>query len=263
MATHNYIDIGVNLCSPQFCNREEEILKNAKNANIHLIVCISNSIKECPSNIRMCRKFRAPSYPRMYCTIGVHPHSAKQCNSHNFLLLEKLITKNSECVVAIGECGLDYHRMFSSQNAQRKWFEEQVHLARKLDLPLFLHERKAHDDFVEILSKYDGLRGVVHCFTSSQKALERYLAMGFYIGITGYICNDKRAADLQKCIRLIPLDRLLIETDAPYMPVGNSKVNEPQHVTAVYRKLSILFGVSEDNLMQQVQKNFDCLFRRK
>ena len=142
----------------------------------------------------------------------MHPHDAKTCNGHTINELEK-IAKN-ECVVAIGECGLDYNRNFSPQDIQKKWFEAQVELAERLDMGLFLHEREAHEDLYNILKKHEGIaeKAVVHCFTGTKQEAQNYADLGCYIGVTGWICDMKRGRDLQEAVSAIPPEKLMIET---------------------------------------------------
>lgn len=147
--------------------------------------------------------------------------------------LESLASKSK--VVAIGECGLDFNRMYSPQDVQELWFEEQLKLAIKLKKPLFLHERDAHESFLKILNKYKGQLppAVVHCFTGTKEEVEKYLELGFYIGFTGVICNKKRGKHLRDIIssKLIPLSRIMIETDAPFMTPLNMPVYNGRNVT--------------------------------
>ena len=146
----------------------------------------------------------ASKYPgTLFSTSGVHPHDAKTCNGHTMFELEK-ISKN-DCVVAIGECGLDYNRNYSPQPVQRKWFEKQIELAEELNMPLFLHDRESYDDFAKIMKKHKQIasNSVVHCFTGTKYEAEDYLDLGCYIGITGWICDERRNDDLLKAIKIV------------------------------------------------------------
>ncbi len=155
-------------------------------------------------------------------------------------------------VVAIGECGLDYNRDFSPRPIQDKWFEAQIQLASELKMPLFLHERDAHQRFVEILSKYSNTldKVVVHCFTGNAQELDKYLSMGFYIGITGWICDDRRGTHLRDLVRRIPLDRLMLETDAPFLtprdmrPQPADRRNEPAFLPHILNTVANAMGKS-------------------
>lgn len=152
---------------------------------------------------------------KLYATAGVHPHDAKSCNEETITKLKELAALPQ--VVAIGECGLDYNRDFSPRDVQRNWFTEQIRLALELNLPLFLHEREAFSDFIAILKEHGSPKAVVHCFTGIQSELSAYLEMGFYIGITGWICDERRGKHLRDLVRMIPPNRLMIETDAPFL----------------------------------------------
>lgn len=180
-------------------------------------------------------------------------------------MIEKLITENPK-IVAIGECGLDYDRMFSTKENQIRCLEKHIVLAEKLGKPLFLHERNAAEDFTKRFKKHRELceRSVVHCFTGNRETLERYLSMGFSIGITGWICDDRRAKELRDAVRIIPLDRILIETDAPYLTPKNvpglDRTNVPQNIIYVAKELAAYMKVSEDTLIKHAKQNTEKLF---
>lgn len=257
------IDIGVNMCSKQFRN-QKEILDRAEKSGVNKIITISNSFKECKSNLSLIRRFRDH---KIYCTIGVHPHNAKELDDTKLKSIRELIVKNRKSVVAIGECGLDFNRNFSPPDVQKKWFEEQIKLSIDLDIPLYFHERDAFDDFVEIVSKYElAGKGVIHCFTGTKKALETYLKLGFYIGITGWVCDERRGKELQKIIPLIPDDKLLIETDAPWLnPVprnikGRPRWSEPSHLYYVVKKVAELRGTTVEELVVLTTDNAKTVF---
>ena len=259
----NLTDIGVNLCSKQYHNKHDEIINNSQNANVNYIITISNSLKEFKFNIGFCKKYR--NSPRVFCTIGVHPHNVKMLNGKNIGVLKNTIMNNRDYVIAVGECGLDYNRMFSPKDSQIKWFIAQIELALELNLPLYFHERDATEDFYEIVKKYD-LKGkaVVHCFTGTKEALQKYLDLGFYIGITGWVCDERRGEDLQKIVPLIPLDKILLETDAPWLTPKNIKprprYNEPKYLPEVVKKVAGLMKIDPQKLVDQTNINRDKLF---
>ena len=153
----------------------------------------------------------------LYATAGIHPHHASEFDSEATELLRQLARQNE--VVAVGECGLDYFRNFSPAPAQRAAFAGQLAIAAAVHKPVFLHQRDAHDDFTAMLREYHSALagGVAHCFTGNRAEMEEYLAMGLYIGITGWVCDERRGHDLQAAVPYLPLDRLLLETDAPYL----------------------------------------------
>jgi TatD DNase family protein len=159
----------------------------------------------------------AREYPdQLFATAGVHPYDSRNCTEDTISELRRLATQ--EEIVAIGECGLDFNRDFSPRPQQEEWFEAQVALAEELQMPLFLHERDAQQRFCEILT---GVRkkvpAVLHCFTGTREELKAYLDMDLHIGITGWICDERRGTHLRELVREIPLDRLMIETDAPFL----------------------------------------------
>jgi TatD DNase family protein len=261
-------DIGVNLCCRQFRGKVKEILDNADKSGVKFVISISNSLKECSENVKKCKLFDNDG-SNVCCTVGVHPHNAKNLHKGNFNVLERIIVNNRKHVVAIGECGLDYDRMFSSVKQQKMWFEEQIKLALRLNFPLYFHERAAHSDFCQIVEKYDlAGKGVVHCFTGTKIALLKYLELGFYIGITGWICDDKRGKELQNIVKLIPLNRILIETDAPWLTPKNPRIeprpkyNEPKYLPIVLKKTAGCMKVKPEVLAKFANENRKRLFGR-
>lgn len=172
-------------------------------------------------------------YPgNLYATAGIHPHDSKMWDDETEGELKELL-KNPECV-AVGECGLDFNRNFSPPEVQLEVFEKQVKLACQFGKPLFLHEREAHAELIEILQRHkDKLpSAVIHCFTGTKEEAQKYLDMGFYIGLTGYLWKDKSENGVRKILedQIIPLDRLLVETDAPFMYPNTRASKLPQNV---------------------------------
>ena len=263
--TDSMTDIGVNLCAKQIKGNVAGILSAAEIAGVCTIVSISNSSKECNMNLELIKKY--PRY-KIYCTIGVHPHNAKEMSFEKLRQLEKLVTSNRGKVVAIGECGLDFNRTFSPQDIQKEWFEEQIKLAVKHEIALYFHERDAHAEFMEIVSKYKlSGRAVVHCFTGTKGALDDYLKLGYYIGIAGWVCDEKRGEDLRQIIKFIPKERLLIETDSPWLtPIprrGNQRPewNEPSNLYYIAETIGMLLNVSPERVISQTTENAKRLFR--
>jgi TatD DNase family protein len=190
----------------------------------------------------------------LYATAGVHPHHAADYSDESDALIRDLTKKDA--VVAVGECGLDYFRNFSPREDQLRAFERQLLIAKESGLPVFLHQRDAHDDFVELLEPAlpDLSRAVAHCFTGEGESLREYIAMGLYIGITGWICDERRGQHLHDIVSFIPDDRLLIETDAPYLlprsirPRPKSRRNEPMYLPEVVRVIAEARGQSEEHV---------------
>jgi len=209
-------DIGVNLLAKR--TRPLHLIRRARLANVQRLILTGCSVKGSMENLKFIRQNKKNLPDGMlYTTIGVHPHDAKTCGESTISEMRELIKQGGSDVVAIGETGLDYNRNFSAPDVQRKWFEEQVKLACELDMPLFCHEREASADFLSILEKHKPPSVVVHCFTGTKSELKGYISRGYYIGLTGFICKPQRGKDLRQFANLIPLDRLMVETDSPYM----------------------------------------------
>ena len=200
-----------------------------------------------------------------YGTAGIHPHNADSAQEADFTEIERLILENPR-IVAVGECGLDFDRMFSSKENQIRCLERHIALAERLEKPLFLHERAASDAFIPIFEKHPEIckKSVVHCFTGDEKTVRRYLSMGFSIGITGWICDDRRAESLRKAVKEIPLERILLETDAPYLTPRNVKglgrVNVPQNIVYVAQETAKYMGVPVEEVTAHARENTRRLF---
>jgi len=239
---HPIVDIGVNLMHRSFHQDREQVIERAMANGVAPLIITGTSLKNSTEAARYCRRYEG----KLYATAGVHPHDAKSCNDETITKLKELAV--SPQVVAIGECGLDYNRDFSPRDVQRKWFTEQVRLALELNMPLFLHEREAFSDFMAILKEHEVNKAVVHCFTGTRAELKAYLDMGFYIGITGWICDERRGKHLRELVRMIPLDRLMIETDAPFLTPRDLKEkpaegrNEPAFLPHILQAVAQCVG---------------------
>ena len=207
------IDIGVNLMNPAFGQDREAVLAAAAAAGVSPLIITGTSLDTSAAALDFAESHRG----HCWATAGVHPHSAKTWETAAVDSLREYAAR--ETLAAIGECGLDYNRNYSPPEAQRRCFEDQLALAGELGKPVFLHERDAWADFSGILKKYRSrlAAAVVHCFTGGGKELESYLEMDCYIGITGWICDERRGGHLLPLLRRIPADRLLLETDAPHL----------------------------------------------
>jgi TatD DNase family protein len=201
----------------------------------------------------------AESLPGLYASVGIHPHDAKDCNEATLETLKKL-AKNPR-VRAWGEIGLDFNRMFSPKDIQEKWLIRQLEMASELDLPVIFHERDSNGRLIEILKTYfkKGKKGVIHCFGGNDTELKQYLDLGLYIGITGVVTIKVRGADLRKLVPSIPVERILVETDAPYLtpaPEKNhTRRNEPAFVRTVLIKLAKIRGEDSEHLSAKVWDN--------
>jgi TatD DNase family protein len=201
----------------------------------------------------------AESHDDIFASVGVHPHDAENCNQSVLKDLAQLAQRPKVC--AWGEIGLDFNRMYSPRMDHEKWFGRQLEIAGELNLPMIFHERDSNGRFLEILKQHrkPGLKGVVHCFSGTQNELEQYLNLGLNIGITGIITMESRGAQLRNLVHLIPADRLLIETDAPYLtpaPEKNhTRRNEPAFVKSVLLKIAAVRKEDPQQLARIIWEN--------
>ena len=256
------IDIGANLAHDSFDADRDEVIRRARNAGVLRIILTGSSEQSNRDALALAR-----AYPgRLFSTAGMHPHHANDYTDAMHESIRELLTANE--VVAVGECGLDYFRDFSPRPAQREAFERQLSLAMQSGLPVFLHQRDAHDDFLSILEPRlgDVSRAVAHCFTGAEAELREYLQLGLYIGITGWICDERRGAHLMESVGLIPDDRLMIETDAPYLlprslvPKPKSRRNEPAYLPEVLRVVAKARGQSVAHVAAITTRNAESFF---
>ena len=238
------IDIGVNLTNPSFDERHSAVLERAYAAGVQQLVLTGTSVEGSEQALELCMSLDE-SAQRLFSTAGIHPHSASAWSSDSAQRLRDLL--NQPRVRAVGECGLDFNRDFSPRPQQEKVLEEHLALAVELKLPVFLHERDANQRLLEILKDYrDHLpAAVVHCFTGEQQALFSYLDLDLHIGITGWICDERRGTHLHPLVREIPQGRLMLESDAPYLlprtlrPKPKNGRNEPAFLTEVLREVAL------------------------
>jgi TatD DNase family protein len=232
---HALVDIGANLGHDSFDRDREAVLERARAAGVVALVVTGSSLDDSDKAIALCRR-----HPRMLrATAGVHPHHAATLRGADAGRLSELLS--DPMVVAAGECGLDYFRNFSPPAQQRRAFELQLALAGRAHKPLFLHQRDAHADFIAMLSAHPeaAARGVLHCFTGGPSELDDCLALGLSVGITGWICDERRGQALREAAPRVPLDCLMLETDAPYLlprtlsPKPPHRRNEPAFLPAV------------------------------
>jgi TatD DNase family protein len=256
------VDIGANLTNKSFRGDLEAVLARSRAAGVDTILVTGTSLEASENALELVRRCASartsPSHgPGLFATAGVHPHHAKSCDERTLDVLRRLAAERE--VAAIGECGLDYDRDFSPRPEQRRWFEAQLLLAAELQMPLFLHERSAHDDFAALIARHRPKlgRAVVHCFTGSEAELRAYLELDLHIGITGWICDERRGLHLRELVRLIPPNRLMIETDAPYLlprtlkPPPSNRRNEPAFLPAVLATLAAALGRPEADLARE------------
>ena len=257
------VDIGANIAHSSFDDDREAMMRRATDAGVTRIIVTGSSDE---SNVRAAELAeRSPG--ALYSTAGVHPHHASDYSDDSDALIRALVQK--EVVVAVGECGLDYFRNFSPREAQLSAFRRQLDIAKETGLPVFLHQRDAHDDFVEVLEPAlpDLSNAVAHCFTGEGESLREYIAMGLYIGITGWICDERRGKHLYDIVSAIPDDKLMIETDAPYLlprtlpEKPSSRRNEPMYLTEVLRVVAAARGQTEAHVAAISSANAERFFR--
>lgn len=237
------IDIGVNLTHESFAQKHEAILQRAYAAGVCQLVLTGTSVEGSEQALQLCQQWDEAG-ERLFATAGIHPHSASEWNSDSATRLRDLLSQPQ--VKAVGECGLDFNRDFSPRPQQEKVLQEHLALAVELQLPVFLHERDAPQRLLDILKDYrDHLpAAVVHCFTGERKALFGYLDLDLHIGITGWICDERRGTHLHPLVGSIPASRLMLESDAPYLlprtlrPKPKSGRNEPAFLTEVLREVA-------------------------
>jgi TatD DNase family protein len=207
----------------------------------------------------------AEAHADLYASVGFHPHDASQCHPAALDFLKALARKPK--VRAWGEIGLDYNRMYSPRKDQEKWFIRQLEIAAELSLPIIFHERDSNGRFLEILNVHlkKEQTGVIHCFSGNSNELQHYLELGFYIGITGILTLKTRGAGLRQMVPRIPADRLVVETDAPYLtpaPEKNhTRCNEPAFVKSVLLKLAAVRAEDPNQLAQTIWNNTNRLYR--
>ena len=232
------VDIGANLAHDSFDADRDAVLTRARAAGVVVMIVTGSTLADTDKAIDLCR--RHPAFLR--ATAGVHPHHATGLRDEDASRLEKLLS--DAMVVAAGECGLDYFRNFSPPAEQRRAFELQLGLAERHGRPLFLHQRDAHADFIALLKAHPKAlsHGVLHCFTGGPAELEDCLALGLSVGITGWICDERRGQALRDAVARIPHDRLMLETDSPYLlprtiqPKPAHRRNEPAFLLEVLRE---------------------------
>ncbi|HEX2139268.1 MAG TPA: TatD family hydrolase [Woeseiaceae bacterium] len=257
------VDIGANLTHDSFDADRDEVIGRAAECGVTRLIVTGSTVEASEQAADL-----ADARPGvLFATAGVHPHHASDWSDDAARSLRSLCDRAP--VVAVGECGLDYFRNFSPRDAQRTAFRAQLELAAECRLPVFLHQRDAHDDFLGILEPMMGglAGGVAHCFTGDARVLREYLDLGLYIGITGWICDERRGLALRQAAAEIPLDRLMIETDAPYLlprtlkPRPRTRRNEPMYLREVLRVVASCLSEPEEVVAEAATRNSKNLFR--
>ena len=236
----NLIDIGANLTHDSFDHDRADVIANAQAAGVAQFIVTGASREHSPMALRLAQEYKGVCF----ATAGVHPHHATEYTDECDAEMRALLAHDE--VVAVGECGLDFFRDFSPRPAQRRAFEMQLQTAVDIGKPLFLHQRDAHEDFMAIMRNFQGRIGpaVVHCFTGTREEMYEYLDNDWYIGITGWLCDERRGQHLREIVKDIPANRLMIETDAPYLmprtlkPMPSSRRNEPKFLPHILEELA-------------------------
>lgn len=257
---NTFIDIGINLTNRQFNNEHAEIVNFALASGVHCMILTGTSVKGSKESAEIAANYEYV----LFSTAGIHPHDAKSFNHESIPQLRTLLKQDH--VVSVGECGLDFDRDFSPRPIQEKCYSAQLELAIEVNKPLFLHERSAFKRFNEITDEYLFRlpKAVVHCFTGTLEEAKTYLDKGFYLGFTGAITDQKRFKHLEEVIKYVPLDRMMIETDAPFMlpknmPRTQNRRNEPAFLPYVAQTIADLKKISISevaNETTEVAENF-------
>ena len=247
-------DICCNLTHESFADDQEEVLRRARKAGVTRFLLAGADLAESQECLSTARR-----HPDCWAAIGVHPHQAREWNSGSAEVLRDL--PQDPKVIAIGECGLDYHRNLSPRESQIAAFSEQLELAGELGLPALMHNRDADEDFLQVFDSVSQPppRAVLHCFTGGRPLLDDCLERDMYIGITGWFCDERRGQALRELINEIPPDRLMVETDAPYLlprtlrPRPRTRRNEPMWLPHIAEQVAKARGVKPDEFARQTQ----------
>jgi len=252
-----FIDTHCHLDFPEFDQDRDAVVKNARDQGIEYIVNIGSSLEGSLRSLDLTRK-----YPQIYATVGIHPHEADSFNEKVKNKIETLAKE--EKVVGIGEIGLDYFRNFSKAENQRALFLSMIGLAKDCGLPMVIHCRQAQDEVLKILKDAMPIKAVIHCFSGDENFLKECLSLGFFIS---YTCNItyKKAEGLRSMVGATPLEKLFLETDAPYLsPEGlRGRRNEPLNVRSVAEEISRIKKISVDEIAQATTANAKEFFNLK
>lgn len=254
-------DIGVNLTSSQFAKDRDDVVARAFAAGVKGMLLTGTNIHESQQALKLARR-----YPHCWSTAGVHPHDSSQWSPASEDAIIALA--NQPEVVAIGECGLDFNRNFSTPQEQERAFQAQLQIAAELQIPIFMHCRDAHERFLVLLDPWlHSLPGaILHCFTGSRQQMQACVDRGLYIGITGWVCDERRGLELRELLPFIPAEKLLIETDAPYLlprdltPKPTSRRNEPAYLPHILERIALWRGEDPQWLAAMTDANARTLF---
>ena len=249
-------DSHCHLDDAKFDEDRELTYRRLRDAGVSRLTCVASDLKTSESSLNF-----AQTHDGAYASCGVHPHEAKDAPTGYLKRLEQLCTEKE--IVAIGEIGLDYYYDFSPRDVQKSVLLEQLDLAIALDMPVIFHIRDAHGDMIDLFRGMKKLpQGIIHCFSGSKETALEYLRMGFYISFAGPV-TFKKAPNLQAAAQIVPEDRILVETDSPYLapePVRGRR-NEPANVRYVCEKLAALRGVSFEYMAEVTMRNACRIYR--
>ena len=266
------VDIGINLTNRAFRNNWRPVVQRAVNAGVDRILLTGTSLSGSKEGLEMAQTWLDETGSKnLFCAVGVHPHDAKKYSKHarntTTNNLKKLLVDNP-LAVAVGECGLDFNRNFSSREDQCHAFREQAILACELQMPMFVHELEAHEDLVRILDEVSNDEScpplppiVIHCFTGTEQEAQTYIERGYFLGFTGTICKKDQGASLRDMIPRLPLDRIVIETDAPFMGFRKDRrSSEPADVVDVAKRLSEVYGLAHGDVCETTTNTATSFF---
>ena len=262
------VDIGINLTNKAFKSHWREVVQRAIDSGVTRMLLTGTCIKTSRESLQIAQDWLDETKtPNLYATIGIHPHDAKTFDDTTSINEMKEMLQHP-LAVAVGECGLDYNRNFSTPDDQIHAFREQIKLAVELNKPLFVHEREAHSDLIKVFDEVKEEVNeelppiVVHCFTGEKEEALEYINRGYYIGFTGTICKKERGAPLRELLPSLPLDKIMVETDAPYMSFKRKKrSSEPADCIDVARKLAETIDVPFSEVCDQTTTNTMNFFR--
>ncbi len=250
------IDTHAHLDFPQFKKDLEQVLERAKKAGVKAVLNAGADVKSSERSVQLSRQ-----YTWISASVGVHPHGAAHVDNNWLKNLEKLAALDT--VVAVGETGLDFYRNLSPKEKQENIFRDHLRLAHRVNKPVIIHSREAHAETLQVLQEEDlpYPAGVMHCFSGDRRWAEAFLELGFYISLAGPITYP-RSHNLRDLMKYIPANRLLLETDAPYLPpqAYRSQRNEPSYIKLTYERAAMALGQDLDELAQQVYLNAIRLF---
>jgi TatD DNase family protein len=251
------IDTHCHLDFPEFDPDRDEVIRSAKSEGIDYMINVGSSLKSSSASLGLAQR-----YDFIYAAVGIHPHEADKFNQEEFKALNDLAKKDK--VVAIGEIGLDYYKNYAQQENQKRLFIHQVNLSRELKLPLVIHSRQAESDTLRVLKEAMPLKAVVHCFSGDENFLKACLELGFFVSFT---CNItyKKAENLREIIKIAPLERIFLETDAPYLaPEGlRGKRNQPLNVKYVAGEIARIKALSLEEVARLTSANAKAFFGLK